>query len=304
MEARAPPQRTLSSRGGSGVLESVRCAVVTCVGDGARTGSPRSPVLAGLLLSRLCTGVFLIVWCVQFLFHAPCVIYFRRTRARGPVTQRVHTTQSFGFGIWRPRHGVGPDPQLPAPRATARPLHLESGGKPVRVSGQGATGGGTDAAAAFRSLLLLLGGRGRWRTLALGGLGMGVVSGCTPWRIKCRRSAVLRSFHLFLIGEYHQPSCASSVGVRRSHWLQQLSSPGMHAVGCRRVRTGLQPGCVWLQAALAAGGVGACGVDAPCLEALQHHGADAVVAAAAQVVGGLCVQALDVALAWGLPRDA
>jgi hypothetical protein len=174
----------------------------------------------------------------------------------------------------------------------------------VRVSGQGATGGGTDAAAAFRSLLLLLGGRGRWRTLALGGLGMGVVSGCTPWRIKCRRSAVLRSFHLFLIGEYHQPSCASSVGVRRSHWLQQLSSPGMHAVGCRRVRTGLQPGCVWLQAALAAGGVGACGVDAPCLEALQHHGADAVVAAAAQVVGGLCVQALDVALAWGLPRDA
>lgn len=129
MEARAPPQRTLSSRGGSGVLESVRCAVVTCVGDGARTGSPRSPVLAGLLLSRLCTGVFLIVWCVQFLFHAPCVIYFRRTRARGPVTQRVHTTQSFGFGIWRPRHGVGPDPQLPAPRATALRERRQTGAR-------------------------------------------------------------------------------------------------------------------------------------------------------------------------------
>jgi hypothetical protein len=287
VEARAPPQRTLSSRGGSGVLESVRCAVVTCVGDGARTDTDgiaavAGPV-AGLLLSRLCTGVFLIVWCVQFLFHAPGVIYFRRVWLWDLEAAARSWTRSS---------------QHPGP------LHLESGGKPVRVSGQGATGGGTDAAAAFRSLLLLLGGRGRWRTLALGGLGMGVVSGCTPWRIKCRRSAVLRSFHLFLIGEYHQPSCASSVGVRRSHWLQQLSSPGMHAVGCRRVRTGLQPGCVWLQAALAAGGVGACGVDAPCLEALQHHGADAVVAAAAQVVGGLCVQALDVALAWGLPRDA
>lgn len=168
---------------------------------------------------------------------------------------------------------------------------------------QGAPGGGTDAAAAFRSLLLLLGGRGRWRTLALDGLGMGVVSGCTPCRIKCRRSAVLRSFHLFLIGEYHQPSCASSVGVRRSHWLQQLSSPGMHVVagvcaqGCSLDAKGLQ-------AALAAAGVVACGVDAPCLEALEHHGADAVVAAAAQVVCGLGVQALDVALAWRLPRDA
>ena len=112
---------------------------------------------------------------------------------------------------------------------------------------QGAPGGGTDAAAAFRSLLLLLGGRGRWRTLALDGLGMGVVSGCTPCRIKCRRSAVLRSFHLFLIGEYHQPSCASSVGVRRSHWLQQLSSPGMHVVagvcaqGCSLDAKGCRP---------------------------------------------------------------
>ena len=76
------------------------------------------------------------------------------------------------------------------------------------------------------------------------------------------------------------------------------------ACGCRRVRTGLQPGCKGLQAALAAAGVVACGVDAPCLEALEHHGADAVVAAAAQVVCGLGVQALDVALAWRLPRDA
>ena len=84
------------------------------------------------------------------------------------------------------------------------------------------------------SAWLLLGGRGRWRTLALLGLGTGVVSGCTPWRIKCRRSAVLRSFHLFFTGEYHQPSCAASVGVRRSHWLQQRSSPGMCVCVCVR----------------------------------------------------------------------
>ena len=137
MEARAPPQRTLSSRGGSGVLESVRCVCCCdlCRGRGSdgygrdRRGRRSSPV-AGLLLSRLCTGVFLIVWCVQFLFHAPCVIiYFRRTRARGPVTQSVHTTQSFGFGIWRPRHGVGPDPQLPAPRATALRERRQTGAR-------------------------------------------------------------------------------------------------------------------------------------------------------------------------------
>ena len=47
-----------------------------------------------------------------------------------------------------------------------------------------------------------------------------------------------------------------------------------------------------------------CGVDAPCLEPLEYHGTNAVVAAAAQVVGGLGVQALDVALAWRLPGDA
>ena len=127
MEARAPPQRTLSSRGGSGVLESVRCAVVTCVGDGARTGSPRSPVLAGLLLSRLCTGVFLIVWCVQFLFHAPCVIYFRRTRARGPVTQRGTRLSRLALGSGG--RGTELDPQLPAPRATALRERRQTGAR-------------------------------------------------------------------------------------------------------------------------------------------------------------------------------
>ena len=102
---------------------------MTCVGDGARTGSPRSgsPVLAGLLLSRLCTGVFLIVWCVQFLFHAPCVIYFRRTRARGPVTQRGTRLSRLALGSGG--RGTELDPQLPAPRATALRERRQTGAR-------------------------------------------------------------------------------------------------------------------------------------------------------------------------------
>ena len=199
METRARTSAHLQLVRGSCVLEWFE---VCCVGDG---GTARSLELGRCRLYNV--------------FQGSCVVYdliksritFRHTELRIEETHCVCESKNTGICA-RTTRWVEVAPTLGQSRSIRRlPSEANRGGC------QGASGGGTDAAAAFRSLLLLLGGRGRWRTLALDGLGMGVVSGCTPCRIKCRRSAVLRSFHLFFVGEYHHPSCASSVGVRRSH---------------------------------------------------------------------------------------